>query len=136
MIRVTYTNRLLGMRHAAADPVIDGWGDMSEASLGYVALANARTGDKLPDGETVVSITEKTLTIRGTDGQSRRLRVNSDKLDRFARDCGELILLRHINSIAERLGDLLVMLSRDPAYAQRDWAVMLIDSQPTGAVKA
>lgn len=132
MSRVTYPNRRLGMRHAAAQPVVSGWGDMEEASLGNVALANARPGDALPRGETVAAITETTLTIRRSDGRTRRLRVFTDGLDRFARECGEAILLHHHHERhPERIGDLVAMLKRDPACVCRDGVLMLIDTPET-----
>lgn len=125
MIRVNYPNRRLGMRHAKADPVIGEWGDMSEMSLGSVALANAREGDIIPDAGVVASITEHTLTLRDDTGDIRRLRSGSPALDKLARECGDRILLRNIANAST--GHLIEMLERDPACVRKEWAIMLID---------
>lgn len=132
MSRVSYPNRRLAMRHAAAQPVVSGWGDMEEMSLGNVALANARPGDALPRGEAVAAISETTLTIRKSDGRTRRLRVFTDSFDRFVRECGEAIQLHHhCSQHHERVGDLVAMLKRDPACVCRDGVLMLIDTPET-----
>lgn len=110
---VFYPNRKLGFARAAADPPVNGIGDASPVSLGNVALANAAPGDVVPGCGTVVSVTQKVITFDRL-GSLTRVREQSDKFARIARDVGELLAMSaHLGE--GHLGDLCEMISRDPA---------------------
>ena len=123
---VDYPNRKLNMRYAAAEKPIDGIGDSDPVSLGGVALANARDGDKIPGHGTVTKVTEKQIQITGDDGNVKRISANSEKFISIARDLGDLIGAS-ANLNPDQVGSLLDMIERDPALVYRNGVPQLFD---------
>lgn len=123
---IEYPKRKLGMSRAKADPVVDGIGDNSDDSLGNVALANAQEGDNLPGIGIVHKVTDKQIQIRTADGKIQRYSVNTENLQKLARDMGSLIA-GSANLSDEKLGSLLDMIERDDAMTYQSGVPVLID---------